>query len=66
MIVCQRQDEKRVATGWFRALEVSTLNEDRKKSDKYKISNLRAFMVKVDHAEAEPTRAAETASFMVV
>lgn len=28
--------------------------------------NLRAFMVKVDQAEAEHTRAAEIASFMVV
>lgn len=29
-------------------------------------NNLRAFMVKVDQAEAEPTRATEIASFMVV
>jgi len=28
--------------------------------------NLPAFMVKVDQAEADPTRAAEIASFMVV
>ena len=46
--------------------DVSVLERGKKMAYTQEKRDLRAFMVKVDQAEADPTRAAEIASFMVV